>query len=265
MDNRPIGILDSGIGGLSIWKEIVRELPQESTIYIADSINCPYGNRGASQIYKLAKRLVQFLIGQNAKLVVVACNTVTVSCLGRLRTDFPEVPIVGTVPVVKKAAEQTKNRIIGVLSTRATAKSAYQKDLIEKFANGCRVVNVGTDELVALVETGKTNGFASDKILRRELTPFITERIDTLALGCSHFPFLREAMANILGPNVSILDSGGAIARQVGRVLTNNSMLASNPKLPHHFYTTDDVNQLRSIIKKLVGNSALENLTQVSL
>src|SRR5581483_2839144 len=126
MNVRPIGIIDSGIGGLSIWNAIIRELPQESTTYLADSKNCPYGGRPIQEIHELATRLVRFLLGEQIKLLVIGCNSITVTCLDQLRIEFPQIPIVGTVPVVKTAAEVSKNKKIGILSTNATAKSFYQ-------------------------------------------------------------------------------------------------------------------------------------------
>lgn len=232
MDNRPIGLLDSGVGGLTIWQEIVKKLPNESTIYIADSKNCPYGIKTAEEIYNLAKRLVAFLATQNVKLIVIACNTITVSCLDKLREEFKDVPIIGTVPVIKTAAEKTKKGKIGILSTVQTSKSRYQKDLIKKFAKDLEVLNIGTDKLVPLIEKGKN----VDSILPQILKPF--EKIDVLALGCTHFPLIKDKIQKILGSKVLILDSGAAIARQVRRVLKHNKILTGNKKFKRYFYTT---------------------------
>lgn len=251
MNKNPIGILDSGVGGLSIWREIVAKLPHESTIYIADSANCPYGSKSSEEIYRLSKRLVEFLISKNCKLIVVACNTITVSCLERLRLDFPEIPIVGTVPVVKTAVRITKNKKIGILSTSATAKSSYQKNLIAQFANDCEIFNFGTDALVPYVERGDLNSRLLTQMLQAELKPFVDAGIDTLALGCSHFPFLKSAMQDILRPQVQILDSGEAIARQVVRVLTANKALSQN-RSTHQFFTTGNNKEFESVAKKLL-------------
>lgn len=252
MDNRPIGILDSGVGGLSIWREIILQLPHESTIYVGDSKNCPYGNRSIEEIYRLTKPLLEVLVQKKCKLIVIACNTITVHCLNRLRQDFPNIPIVGTVPVVKKAAEETKNKKVGVLSTQATTKSLYQKKLIEQFANDCEVTIVGTDKLVPLVEKGEINGTRLTKILEQELQPFIKEGVDVVALGCSHFPFLKDIIQDILGKNVLLLDSAGAIARQVNRVLTNNNQQKAEGKPSYKFYTTGDVGNFSLVAEKLL-------------
>ena len=263
MNNQPIGILDSGVGGLSIWQEIVSQLPNESTIYIADSKHCPYGARSADEIEKLARPLVGFLIDQKVKLIVIACNTITVSCLNKLREEFVRPPIVGIVPVVKTAVERTKTKRIGVLSTTATAKSDHQKKLIETFAKSYDVTSIGTDKLVPFVERGEVDSEQLQTVLKQELREFVEKQIDTLALGCSHFPFLKGSMQRMLGQNVSILDSAGAIARQVGRVLTNNSALSLKNHPTHQFFTTGDKDQFRRIANKLLGDTMADNVTYV--
>ncbi len=232
--NRPIGILDSGVGGLTIWKEIIKKLPNESTIYIGDSKNIPYGTKTPKGIHKLARKLVQVLVKKNVKLIVIACNTITVTSLDKLRREFPQIPIVGTVPVVKTAAEKTKKGRIGILSTVRTAKSQYQKDLIKKFAKDFKVLNIGTDKLVPLIEKGED----VDSVLNEILEPF--SEVDVLALGCTHFPLIKDKIKKILGPKVLVLDSSAAIARQVKRVLMHNQILSNNKKAKHYFYTTGD-------------------------
>jgi len=248
-----IGILDSGIGGLSIWQEIVRKLPYESTIYIADSKNCPYGVKTSKEIYQLSKKLVTFLVQKKVKLIVLACNTITVSCLPKLRKEFPGAPIIGTVPVIKTASEITKNNKIGVLSTARTAKSNYQKNLIKKFTNNLKVLNLGTDKLVPIVESGEIKRGRINKILKGVLKPFSDFNVDVLALGCSHFPFLRKQIGQILGKNVLILDSAGAIARQVERVLKNNKTLSVYNSFGHTLLTTGDLDKFNRLSKKILG------------
>lgn len=255
MNNQPIGVLDSGVGGLSIWKEIVRQHPKESTIYIADSKNCPYGKKTSRQIHNLSRRLIEFLLKKKVKLIVLACNTITVSSLEKLRKEFPKIPIIGTVPVIKTAVEKTQNKRIGVFSTTRTAKSRYQKELIEKFANGLSVINLGSDKIVPLIEKG-VEGQKLKKALVQALDKFKKENIDTLALGCSHFPFVKKQIVKILGSNVEILDSSGAIGRQVGRVLNIRNELSSQDKPTHIFYTTGEKNKFQHAIKRLVGYNA---------
>ncbi|MEK7559521.1 MAG: glutamate racemase [Patescibacteria group bacterium] len=254
MNRNPIGVIDSGVGGLSILREIIKKLPNESFIYLADSANCPYGSKSSDEIYKLSKRLVQFLLKKKAKLVVIACNTITVACLDKLREDFPQIPIIGTVPVVKTASKNTKNGHIGILSTKQTAKSKYQKALIKKFAKDLKVLNIGTDKLTPIIENAEADKTRIDKILRKELKPFQKFNIDVLALGCSHFPFLKKEMQKILGKKVSILDSSGAIARQTKRILLmENSCLPAGRSLSEYnkpvksFYTTGELKKFEKI------------------
>lgn len=255
MNNQAIGILDSGVGGLTIWREIVKELPNESTVYLADSKNCPYGERSEDDIYRLAKRLIEFLIDKKVKLIVLACNTITVFCIDKLRIDFPDIPIVGTVPAVKIAAQHSRNKKIGILSTESTAKSKYQKNLIKKFAKDCFVINKGDSELVPYIEKGDTKSEGLKKILRDTLKEFLEKHVDTIALGCSHFPFLRVEIGEVMGQKVKILDSGKAIARQVKRVLTNNNSLTLSNRPSHRFYTTGNAKEFTKVSKKLIGEN----------
>jgi glutamate racemase len=250
----PIGILDSGVGGLSVWRELVRELPRESTLYVADSKNIPYGTKTSEEIYPLAKRLVTFLISQQVKMIIVACNTITVTCLDKLRNDYPAIPIIGTVPVIKTAAAVSKNKRIGVLSTVRTADSQYQKDLIHKFAQECTIVNIGTDKLVPLVERGGISGSRVEETLRTVLSPFIEEDIDTLALGCTHYPFISNAIQSVLGTHVQLLEPSGAIARHAKYILKRNGAIEENSKAAHHFFTTGQQEQFAKVCGMLAGN-----------
>ncbi len=263
MHNQPIGILDSGVGGLSIWNEIVALLPNEPTIYLADQKNVPYGTKTVEEIHELSRDLITFLLQRKVKLIVIACNTITVNCLDFLREEFPQIPIIGTVPVVKLAAQVTKNRKIGILSTIRTAYSHYQKQLISTYAGECEVVNIGTDRLVPFVERGETNSEILLNTLKNELQPFQATHIDTLALGCTHYPFLRDEMQKILGDKISILDSGAAIARQVKRVLENNKLFSSQETKSYEFYTTGSTEKFTKVAKKLVGEGIRDKIGMV--
>lgn len=263
MNNQPIGILDSGVGGLSVWQEIVTLLPNESTVYIADSKNVPYGKRDEEEIFELSKRLVQFLLDKKSKLIVVACNTITVSSLDRLRLEFPKVSIVGIVPVVKTASERTKNKRIGILSTKATAKSEYQQNLIDKFAKNIEVLTIGTDELVPFVERGEKEGAQLRSVLKRVLAPAHEQGVDVIALGCSHFPFLRDSMQEILGLDVLLLDSSGAVSRQVGRVIEERSIDNRGSTPNHSLYTTGEKEVFERTIEKLIFDTMLTKVGKI--
>lgn len=253
MTNKPIGILDSGIGGLSVYKEIVALLPHEPVVYIGDNAQAPYGVLPAEDIYERSVELMSFLLEKDVKLIVVACNTITVCCIEKLRNTFPHVPIIGTVPVVKTAAAVTRNNKIGILSTTRTAESAYQHELIRKFTSDKTVINLGTDELVPLIEQEILEGTQLEEVLKGVLTDFQKAHIDTLALGCTHYPFIENEMQKVLGDSVQILDSGEAIARQVQRVLEGNNSLADIKIPSQSFYTTGEASRFDRIAKKFLG------------
>lgn len=251
MNNKPIGIIDSGVGGLSIWREIVHLMPGESTVYIGDTKRCPYGSRESDEIHELSKRLVRFLLSKNVKAIVIACNTITVTSLDVLRSEFPEVPLLGIVPVVKTARERTKTKRIGVLSTQVTARSLYQRHLLEEFVSDCIVVNKGTDTLVPFIEKGEIEGEVLDTVLKKELEEFNKKNIDTLALGCSHFSFIRNALKKQLGEKVILLDSADAVARHTQQILSKNNAF-SNTKPTHIFYTSGDAKTFAHVSQKLL-------------
>jgi glutamate racemase len=257
MNNNPIGILDSGLGGLTILKAITKELPHESIVYAGDSANTPYGSKSESEMYLRAKQIVEFLLSKNVKIIVIACNTITVNNVHRLREEYPHLPIIGTVPVVKTAASVTKNKRIGILSTTSTAQSDYQKKLIEDFASDCIVFNQGTDELVPLIEKGEQDGEEMKRVLKKTLSTFQKEGIDTLVLGCTHFPFVEKQMGDILGSQVKLLDSGGAIARQVKRILTENNSLAEETEPFLHVFTTGNIQIATKLLKDVIKSQAL--------
>lgn len=256
MKDSPIGIFDSGIGGLSILREIRVLLPNESIIYLADSKNCPYGGKTKNKVYMLAKERLAYLLDCDVKIIVIACNTVTVSCIDELRKDFPKVPIVGIVPVIKRAAELSKKRKIGVLSTSTTSKSEYQARLIHQYASFCEVVSIGTDDLVPFIEKGAVDSFEFDQVLKKTLAPFTNMSIDTLALGCSHFPLIRDKIEDILGKGVLVLDSGGAVARHVQRVLLQENILSDTNTHSIEYLTTGDIENFKKLVKGVMGDES---------
>jgi glutamate racemase len=261
MNIHPIGILDSGLGGLSIGRKIIQELPQESTIYIADSAHTPYGKRSSTDILSLSKKMIEFLLQKHVKAIVVACNTITVVSIASLREAYPDVPIIGTVPAIKPAASLSKKKRIGMLSTTGTAQSEYQKNLIKEFAADCIVITHGTDTLVPLIEQGIINGKQMTNTLQEELAIFKEKQIDTLVLGCTHYPLLKSQIAKILGPDVTVLDSGEAIAKQVRRVLENNGDIVRSSNPYHKFYTTGTLDVAKKVLSATIGD---EQLTFVS-
>lgn len=240
MDNRPIGVFDSGVGGLSIWRAIRRLLPQESMAFFADSGHVPYGEKSTRELEDLTGRIARFLLSKDAKLVVVACNTATVHTIAYLREAFPDIPFVGVVPVVKTLARRTRSGTIAVLSTPATSQSPYLAALIREFASGKNVINVGCDGLENMVESGQIRTRATSALLERHLVQVKGSAADVVGLGCTHYPFLRARIKSMLGPGVRLYDPSRPVARRVRQVLAEGDALARNPAPDYAFYTTGD-------------------------
>lgn len=222
----PVGVFDSGVGGLTILNELLRELPAERFIYFGDTGNCPYGVRTETDIQRLAYGAADFLLARGAKIIVVACNTASVSALAELRERYRDVHFVGVVPAVKPAAERTRAGRVGVASTEASARGDYLKRLIAEHANGVRVYAAGCPQLVTLAEAGMLDGVEVETAIREYIQPMLDAGIDELVLGCTHFPAQRAAFERVAGPRVEVIDSGAAIARQTRRVLERDGRLA---------------------------------------
>ncbi|OGG03780.1 glutamate racemase [Candidatus Gottesmanbacteria bacterium RBG_16_52_11] len=249
---RPIGVIDSGSGGLTVRMSIVRELPGESTIYVGDHKYLPYGEKPAGFIRQRISRLIRYLLTRRIKLVVIACNTATVAGIDDYRKEFPGLPVVGVVPVVKKAAEVTRTGHIAVLSTSFTAGSAYQKELIRNFTRGKQVINLAAPDLVTKIEEGQTDTPEITRILTASLIKLRGKPVDTLALGCTHYPFIRDTISRIVGDRITILDSGDAVARHVRRILTSNNALQRSNGQTHRFVTTGDPVRVNRSVSRLL-------------
>jgi glutamate racemase len=221
----PIGVFDSGVGGLTVLRELLRELPDERFIYFGDTGNCPYGVRPEAQIQELALAVARFLLARDVKQIVVACNAASVSALASLRAAF-ELPFVGVVPAVKPAAERTRAGKVGVAATETSARSQYLRRLIAEHANGVEVLAAGCPRLVTLAEAGILDGPEAEAAVRGYIEPLLAAGIDELVLGCTHFPAMSAVFARVAGPAVEVIDSGAAVARQARRVLAERDLLA---------------------------------------
>lgn len=250
--DNPIGVLDSGVGGLTIWREIRRQLPRESTIYIGDHLYQPFGGKSISVIRQRVKRLIAFLIKAKAKIIIIACNTGTVAGIDLYRRWYPTIPIIGVVPVVKTAVSLTKTKHIAVLSTINTAASSYQKRLIRTFADGCLVENIGVPDLASLIEKGDVSN-QMDSILRQYLQTKKMNGVDVIALGCTHFPFIRQKISEIVGKGITIIDSKGAVARRTHQVLAARALLSTSHKPYSIFRTTGDAPFVSRVASELMG------------
>ena len=242
--HRPIGVFDSGVGGLSVLAELRRLLPHEDFVYCADSAHCPYGGRPVAEIRALTARSTDFLRAGGAKLIVVACNTASAAGLGALRARYgPALPVVGLVPAVKPAVALTRSRTIGVLATPATLGGTLLDDVVARFATpaGVRVLPVAAPGLVEAVEAGAENSPATRARLESVLAPLQAAGADVLVLGCTHYPFLRAAIAAVAGPGLTLVDSGLGVARQTRRLLEERGLLAPGPAPGHlALYTSGD-------------------------
>jgi glutamate racemase len=264
MNKQPIGVLDSGIGGLSVMQEIVKLLPHEDILYYADSGNCPYGTRPAHEIKELTGWAAAFLLEHGAKALVVACNTASTAAVADLRQRWPDVPIVGMVPAVKPAAEQTRSGVIGVLATEATGRAPVLLDVIDRFASDVKVIIAAPPGLVERVEAGEIATPQTAALLQEYLEPLLGRGADALVLGCTHFPFLRPTLHNLFGERLRLIDSGEAVARQTYRVLELADLLNSQTRMGRiTFYTSGDPTQVGSVIARLLNLNILPEVLAV--
>jgi glutamate racemase len=222
----PIGVFDSGVGGFTILRELLRELPSERYVYFGDTGNCPYGVRPQEEITQLSLNAADFLIGRGAKLIVVACNTASSAAIHVLRKTHPEIKFIAVVPAVKPAAAMTRVGRVAVAATNSSAQSDYLRGLINQFANGAEVYPAGCQRLVTLAEEGLLDGPEVERQIRADIGPLLERGIDVLALGCTHFPAMRAAFERVCGPEVRVIDSGEAVARRTRVVLREQGLLA---------------------------------------
>ena len=246
-NDKPIGIFDSGIGGTSIWSAIHQLLPQEKTIYLADSKNAPYGQKSKAEIIDLCIKNTDFLLKMDCKLIVVACNTATTNAIQELRTKY-DVPFIGIEPAIKPAATNSKTQTIGILATQGTLNSELFHKTTEKYFNTNIVEQVGHG-LVQLIENGNINSPEMTQLLNSYLNPMIDANIDYLVLGCSHYPYLIPQIKKILPSHIQIIDSGEAVARQVKNVLKENVGFSTIEKNEPVFYTNSNPKVLSEILE----------------
>ena len=252
MSNKtPIGFFDSGVGGISIWKEVHQLLPNENTIYLADSKNAPYGQRTKEDIIRLSCKNVDYLLERDCKLIVVACNTATTNAIKELRAKY-SVPIIGIEPAIKPAANQTKTETIGILATKGTLNSELFHKTVANYKHINIIEQVGYG-LVQLIENGDLESDEIKELLKTYLKPMVEANIDYLVLGCTHYPFLLPQIKEIIPAHIKIIDSGEAVARQTKNVLEQNNLLnTTEAESTHLFYT----NYKSQVLKNISGFSA---------
>ena len=237
--NRPIGVIDSGVGGLTVAKEIMRQLPNETIYYTGDTARCPYGPRPAEEVKAYTWEMTRFLIEKNIKMLVIACNTATAVVLEEIRTAL-SIPVIGVIhPGARAAIKQTRNDQIGVLGTVGTIQSGAYEKVLTSINNKAIVTSLACPKFVPLVESGEYKGTMAERIVAETLIPFQNTEIDTVILGCTHYPLLEPIIANVLGDRVQIISSGEETAREVSAILDYKKLLAEGAsRLSHVFYTT---------------------------
>lgn len=249
----PIGIFDSGVGGLSVLREIRRQLPYEPLIFLADQAHVPYGPRPIEEVRGFAVAISRYLRRHGAKLVVVACNAASAAALHYLRQTYPEVPFVGMEPAVKPAAEQTQSGVVGVLATPATFQGALYASVLERFTQGVTVLQHTCPGLVAQIEAGELYTPETRRIIEEALHPMLAQGIDTVVLGCTHYPFVIPLIQEIAGPGVRVIDPAPAVARQVGRVLDAHDLRHPGPcSGVARYQTSGDANRLQTLLWTLI-------------
>jgi glutamate racemase len=248
MSVKPIGIFDSGLGGLSVWEAIYDLMPGESVLYLADSKYAPYGGRPQSEIIQLSRKNVDYLLEHGCKIIVVACNTATTNAIDVLRQSY-SVPIIGIEPAIKPAALNSKTGVVGVLATRGTLASSLFAKTAALYAKDRKVIEQYGDGLVELIESGEIESKQMQALLTEYLTPMIRAGIDYLVLGCTHYSFLRSQIQAILPAGVQIIDAADAVAKQTKNVLDQRGLLSQVKSIPNfRFYTNKDLGVLESFL-----------------
>lgn len=247
----PVGVFDSGVGGVSVLKHIHAALPNENILYCADSRYAPYGNKSPEMIRERASLLADFLVAQGAKALVVACNTATAAAVSQLR-ETHTVPIIGMEPAVKPAVAATRTGVVGVLATVGTLKSAQFAALLENYGRDVSVVTEGCPGLVEQIEKGELQTDATRALLEQYLAPLLAARADAIVLGCTHYPFVRPLIQELVGPDVTLIDTGEAVARQLKRKLEEHGMLSESTETGNvTFWSNSEAADAEAVLERL--------------
>jgi len=260
MKNQPIGIFDSGVGGTSIWKEVIKLLPNENTIYLADSKNAPYGEKSSDKILSLSIKNTEFLISKGCKLIIVACNTATTNAIDYLRKTY-NIPFIGIEPAIKPAALLSKTGAIGILATKGTLTSKLFEKTAAEYTKNITIIEQDGEGLVPLIEDGKLNSVELNELLTKYLKPMLNFNIDHLVLGCTHYPYLIPQIKEIIGSDIKIIDSGEAVAKQTKAVLEKLNLIATKTSISQYqFYTNLQTEVLSAILNDVPVNFSVEKL-----
>ena len=251
----PIGVFDSGVGGISVLKHIRDLMPHENLIYVADSRHAPYGNQTPEFIQERSFWLAEFLLRQGVKALVVACNTATAAAVAGLRERYPDLTIIGMEPAVKPAVAATKTGVVGVLATSGTLKSAQFAALLEHYGQGVEVVTQACVGLVECVEKGALTSSSTKALLKQYVQPLLDAKADTIVLGCTHYPFVRTLIAELVGKDVVLIDTGAAVAKHLKNRLQENQLLRASDEVGGvSFWSNNERADTQGVISALWGD-----------
>ena len=251
----PIGVFDSGVGGISVLKHIRDLMPHENLIYVADSRHAPYGNQTPEFIQERSFWLAEFLLRQGVKALVVACNTATAAAVAGLRERYPDLTIIGMEPAVKPAVAATKTGVVGVLATSGTLKSAQFAALLEHFGQGVEVVTQACVGLVECVEKGALTSSSTKALLKQYVQPLLDAKADTIVLGCTHYPFVRTLIEELVGKDVVLIDTGAAVAKHLKNRLQENQLLRASDEVGGvSFWSNNERADTQGVISALWGD-----------
>ncbi len=251
---QPIGVFDSGVGGLSVLRAIRQQMPEESVVYFGDQGHVPYGLRPMKQIQNFSEGITKFLLELDAKIIVVACNTASAAALKYLRETFPDISFVGMEPAIKPAAEKTETGVVGVLATPATFQGALYASVVERFAAGVKLLQSTCPGLVQQIEKGDLDGIETHRILEDALNPMLAKNIDTVVLGCTHYPFVIPLIERIVGDKVRVIDPAPSVARQAKRLLEADGLKnLGDVRGEVRYFTSGSTDAIQSLLPTLSG------------
>ncbi|WP_088068413.1 glutamate racemase [Gottfriedia luciferensis] len=262
--NKPIGVIDSGVGGLTVTKQIIRQLPREDILYLGDTARCPYGSRSYEEIRKYTWEMTNYLMEKNIKMLVIACNTATSVVLNEMREKL-SIPVIGVVnPGARAAIKLTQNDQIGVIGTNATINSKAYHKALKRINDNVTIEGLACPEFAGIVENGDYNKLEVFEIVKDTLAPLLKSNIDTLILGCTHYPLLSPIIQKVLGPTIQLISSGDETALEVSAILDQQNILSDSEYTSHQFYTTGDPTIFSKIASSLFQES-LENVKHIKL
>ncbi|MFC3883127.1 glutamate racemase [Bacillus songklensis] len=263
--NRPIGVIDSGVGGLTVAKEIMRQLPKENIIYIGDTARCPYGPRPSEEVRQFTWEMTNYLLNRNIKMLVIACNTATAVVLEEIQNQV-DIPVLGVIePGARAALKSTNNHKIGIIGTNGTIKSNAYPTALKELHDRVEAESLACPLFVPLVESGNFEGVEAKRIVQETLKPFRNSDIDTLILGCTHYPLLKPVIQEVIGPKVKLISSGEETASEVSAILSYSDLLNDGEEKAEHLFLTTGSDQLFQMIASKWFEHPIRNVHHISL